>query len=190
MFRRAPAVLLAILVTAALATGLAGCADNEAKPATAEELVQAGLQALADKDQGRALSAFEQAAEKDPENHFAHYNIGFIKQQQGKSAEALKEYQLALASKPDFIPALYNSGTIYGASDAAHAMSIYRRVIKLDPKYASAYFNLGLLEAANGQAEQGRRDLERAIQLDPTFLARVPAPLRPGLKTGEPRPTP
>jgi Tfp pilus assembly protein PilF len=178
---------MAVLMSA----GLAGCGDGKpaGKPATAEQLVQIGLAALAQKDQAKALTAFEQAASKAPENFYAHYNIGFIRQQQGKPAEALQQYQLALASKPDFVPALYNSGTIYGASDPVHAMTIYRRVIKIDPKYASAYLNLGLLEAANGQAEQGRKDLEKALQLDPSFVSRVPAKLFPNLKAVTPKPS-
>lgn len=188
VFRRTAAVVLTVMIT----LGVAACGDGKpaGKPATADQLVQLGLAALKQNDQAKALAAFEEAAKKSPENYYAHYNIGFIRQTQGRTTEALQQYQLALASKPDFVPALYNSGTIYGASDPVHAMVVYRQVIKADPKYASAYFNLGLLEAANGQAEQGRKDIEKAIQLDRRFVARVPAKLFPGMKPVTPSPTP
>lgn len=185
MSRRTAAGVLAALMI----LGTAACGKDAAKPATADQLVQIGLQALQKNDQAKALSAFQQAATKSPENYYAHYNIGFIKQQRGMPSEALQQYQLALASKPDFVPALYNSGTIYGASDPVHAIAVYRQVIKIDKKYASAYFNLGLLEAANGQPEQGRKDLERAIQLDANFVSRIPAKLFPGLKPASPTPS-
>ena len=185
MSRRTAAVVLAVL----MAVGAASCSKDTGKPATADQLVQIGLQELKDNQQAKALSAFEQAAAKSPENYYAHYNIGYIDQQRGMNSEALQQYQLALASKPDFVPALYNSGTIYGASDPAHAMTVYRQVIKIDNTYASAYFNLGLLEATNGQPEQARKDIEKALKLDPHFLSRVPAKLLPSLRPTSPKPS-
>jgi Tfp pilus assembly protein PilF len=193
VLRRTCSAVVALALAALMSAVLTGCGDAKpaGKPATADQLVQIGLRALEAKDQAKALTAFEQAAAKAPENYYAHYNIGFIKQQQGKPAEALEQYQLALATKPDFVPALYNSGTIYGASDPAHAMTVYRQVVKIDPKYASAYFNLGLLESANGQVDQGVKDLARAIALDPSYLARVPATVRPKLPASPtPKPKP
>lgn len=184
------AVSLPIVALIAVLTATA-CSNGKpaGKPASADQLVQLGLQALKQNDQAKALTAFEQAAAKAPENYYAHYNIGFIRQTQGKPAAALQQYQLALASKPDFVPALYNSGTIYGASDPAHAILVYRQVIKADPKYASAYLNLGLLEATAGDLARARKDLEKALQLDSSFVSRIPPKLFPGLSNPSPKPS-
>ena len=182
--RRIPLLVLALSLL------LTGCGSGAEKTSnqSADQLVQVGLLALQKSDQNAAFSAFTSAVKKDPKNYYAHYNLGFIYQQRGNNVTALQEYQLALASKPDFVPALYNSGTIYGVSDPARAISIYRSVVKLDPKNSAAYFNLGLLEAQSGSKALGRKDIERAISLDSSLAKRVPTDLFPDLRQGSPSP--
>jgi Tfp pilus assembly protein PilF len=183
--RRIPLLVLALSLL------LTGCGSGAEKTSnqSADQLVQVGLLALQKSDQNAAFSAFTSAVKKDPKNHYAHYNLGYIYQQRGNNVTALQEYQLALASKPDYVPALYNSGTIYGVSDPAHAISIYQSVVKLDPKNGAAYFNLGLLEAQSGNKAQGRKDVERAISLDSSLAKRVPPGLFPDLAPGSPKTT-
>lgn len=167
---------------------LTGCGDGSgsAKPATAEQLVQAGLLQLNQGKNDAALTTFQQAADKQPSNVFAHYNIGVILQQQGKTAEALAAYGRALVAKPDYVPALFNSAIIYAATDAELAMSTYRRIIKLQPQAPTAYLNLGLLEAAAGQVAQAKKDLATAIKQDGSLVTAIPKDI---FDTKKPAPT-
>ncbi len=182
--RRIPLLILALSLL------LTGCGSGAEKTSnqSADQFVQVGLLALQKSDQNAAFSAFTSAVKKDAKNYYAHYNLGYIYQQRGNNVTALQEYQLALASKPDYVPALYNSGTIYGVSDPARAISVYQSVVKLDPKNGAAYFNLGLLEAQGGHKALGRKDIERAIVLDSSLAKRVPTDLFPDLRPGSPSP--
>lgn len=183
--RRIP---LLVLTLSLLLTGCGSGAEKTSNQ-SADQLVQVGLLALQKSDQNAAFSAFTSAVKKDPKNYYAHYNLGFIYQLRGNNVTALQEYQLALASKPDYVPALYNSGTIYGVSDPARAISIYQSVVKLEPKNSAAYFNLGLLEAQSGNKAQGHKDIERAISFDNSLAKRVPTGLFPNLPPGSPKTT-
>lgn len=58
----------------------------------------------------------------------------------------------------------YNSGDIKAAKD------FYRRAIELDPKYATAYYNLAsLLEEEPKRRNEAEELYRHAIELDPTF---------------------
>jgi tetratricopeptide (TPR) repeat protein len=169
-------LLVPAALTAALSLGLSGCGSDKpkAKEATASQLVSAGLTAAGQGDDKAALSAFSQATVKDPSNYYAHYNLGTIYQKQNKTTLALQEYGLALQSNPQYVPALYNSATIYGATDPQLAITTYRKVIKLQPKAPTAYLNLGLLEAKLGIYGQAEKDLQKALDQDPKLVNQVP----------------
>lgn len=170
-------LLLVALLAPMLLLTACGDGSGDAKPATAEQLVQAGLLQLNQGDTDAALGTFQQAAKKQPDNVFAHYNIGVILQQQGRTAEALAAYGRALAAKPDYVPALFNSAIIYTATDAELAIATYRRIIVLQPQAPTAYLNLGILEAKAGQEAQARKDLATAVKQDGTLVNSIPKDL-------------
>lgn len=176
MHRLVRSLLVPAALTAALTVGLSGCGPDKpkGKEATAAQLVSAGLTAAAQGDDKAALSAFTQATVKDPSNFYAHYNLGTIYQKEGKTAVALQEYGLALQSNPKYVPALYNSATIYGGSDPQLAITTYRKVIALQPKAPTAYLNLGLLEAQLGLYSRADKDLQTALDQDPKLVSQVP----------------
>lgn len=191
------AVLLATLT--ALLT--AGCSDDKkadgptpspsTTATTSVELVDAGLSLLEQGQQDAALAAFNDAATQDPQNHFAHYNVGVILQGRGDSQGALSAYGRALTAKPDYVPALFNEAILFTATDPALAITTYRRVIALQPKAPTAYLNLGLLEARLGQLPAAKRSLTTALTQDPALRANIPPDVarRVGLPAPAPRPS-
>ena len=192
MHRLARTLLVPVALTAALSLGTSACSSDKpkGKEATAAQLVSAGLAAAGQGDDKAALSAFSQATAKDPGNFYAHYNLGTIYQKQGKTTLALQEYGLALQSNPKYVPALYNSATIYGASDPQLAVTTYRKVVALQPKAPTAYLNLGLLEAQLGLYTLAERDLQKALSQDPKLVTQVPKDVFKNRPTATPSPTP
>jgi tetratricopeptide (TPR) repeat protein len=57
-----------------------------------------------------ALEAFERVIDVRNESYMAHNNMGVIQLLQSRYEEALKHFNLALQSKPDYADAFYNKG--------------------------------------------------------------------------------
>ena len=57
----------------------------------------------------------------------------------------------------------------------ADAIALYRRATDADPTFAKAFLNLGLLLFDTGDTTGSAAALTKAVQLDPTLLARIPA---------------
>ncbi len=101
---------------------------------------------------------------------------------------AIGELQEAVGLTPDFAEAPYQLGLALrqaaGASKAssnkggsrkasptkdpvAQAETAFRRVLQIDPQYASAYLQLGLLLESRGDSAQASSQFEKAVQLAP-----------------------
>ncbi len=62
------------------------------------------------------------------------------------------------------------------AGDNTEAEEFYRRVITIDPKNGAAHLNLGFLLEETGREAEGEAQLQRAVELDPSFASRIPKP--------------
>lgn len=82
-----------------------------------------------------ALLASQQAIALDPNNPQGYLNLGGIYYQQGKWAEAQRQFQIAVNLKPDFANAYYNLGhALQQQGDLQNALSQYRIVKSLSAK--------------------------------------------------------
>ena len=91
------------------------------------------------------------------------------------------DYRKTIAIDPKYAPALYNLGIILAdAGNKTEAIDLYRRATVADPNFARAFLNLGLLLFDNGDQGASAIALTKAVRLDPTLLARIPAAARPG----------
>jgi tetratricopeptide (TPR) repeat protein len=160
-------------------SALAGCGGGSSggKAADANTLLAAGIKLQQQGNSNAARQMFEQVLAKQPSNFYAHYNLGVLDQQAKDNPSALREYGDALTINPNYVPALFNEATIFALSDAALAITTYRRVIALQAHAPTAYLNLGLLEYAHGEQAQGIRDLNTALHQDPSLGPQVPAAL-------------
>ena len=119
---------------------------------------------------------FQKVLDKDPQNKYAHYNLGYIAQKQGNRGDAEKEYRIALASDPAFVPALYNLAIAVTADgDTQAAIGFYREAIKADKNDANSHFNLGLLLRQTGKTAQGNSQVQFAVRLNPSLKASADA---------------
>jgi Tfp pilus assembly protein PilF len=153
---------------------LAGCFGEDKKPSpSASSLVDSAITEIAAGHQETAEALLRQALKKEPDNALAHYNLGVIFQSRGDNQAALDEYGKALVANPKYVPALFNTATIYGNSNPALAITTYKRVIALQPLAPTAYLNLGLLEIGSGLESQGIADLTAALRQDPSLVKQL-----------------
>jgi tetratricopeptide (TPR) repeat protein len=88
-----------------------------------------------------------------------------------KLGEAEQQYQLALKTKTDYLPALLGCAELrdrMGRPD--DAIQYYQRAAKVYPQEPSVYNNLGLCYARQHRLDDAAAALTRAVQLDPKNL--------------------
>ena len=152
---------------------LLGCSDDGS--ASAEALVQTGIQELQAGNDSEARATFEEALELDPDNAYAHYNLGLIAQNAGDDARAIKQYDAALKADGDFTSALYNKAILTETSDLEAAVELYRRALVVDPDLAVAHMRLGFALLHLGETEEAENHLATGVELDPS-MADIEAP--------------
>jgi len=124
-------------------------------------------------DYKTATTDYNKVLAADPKNYRALYDLGDVEQFQHLNSAAEANYRAALALYPNFELAMYNLATLVSSSSPTEAEILYQQVIKLDPKNADAYFNLGYVLNGLGQKTQGQADIAKAIALDPSLKSRV-----------------
>jgi tetratricopeptide (TPR) repeat protein len=89
---------------------------------------------------------------------------------QGRTAEAIAQFQQAIAAAPYFTSAWINlAGCRALLGEHAAAVEAYTRAIELDPRVAVSWNGRGLSHLAIAQFAAAHADFEQALALDPTI---------------------
>ena len=171
--RRVIAVVVALVVLAGAGTAFAVLRSPGRQPGKAAEQVRLGTAALAASDVKGARAHFTKAINYDDHNKDAHYDLGYVLQvYDHKAADAEVEYRKAIDLDPGFTKALYSLAIIRSNAMATdEAISLYQHVLQLDPNYAEAHFNLGLLLIDTGHDAAGHTEVNKGIALKPSLGA-------------------
>ncbi|MBM7517044.1 tetratricopeptide repeat protein [Nocardioides nitrophenolicus] len=172
--------LAAVLVLGGCGGGQDDGPDRPAAKATptlssADRLVNTGLEQIAAGDVDSARDTFASALDVDPSNAWAHYNLGYLAQQDDDIATALDEYDRALSTDPELAPALYNLAILTESADLGTAVDLYRRVLAVKPDDAPTHLRLGYALRHLGHEAEARELIARGVELDPA-LKDAPAP--------------
>ena len=96
--------------------------------------------------------SLKSSATPGPELYVA---IARLYEQKGETAEAERQYQLALKLKSDDLPALLGYAHLKEGQDKPdEAIQIYQRAAKAHPREASVYNNLGLCHARQKRLDE------------------------------------
>ncbi|HZF40949.1 MAG TPA: tetratricopeptide repeat protein, partial [Blastocatellia bacterium] len=108
--------------------------------------------------------------ELNPRHAPAHYQLGLVFESQGKRAEAMAEYLIAIELSPSFIDARHALGkAAMEIKDWETAAAQFRGVIAWEPKDAAAHHQLSLALKALGQIEEAESELRASQQLNPSL---------------------
>ena len=87
---------------------------------------------------------------------------------------AIDDYTSTIKMRPSYIDAYINRGIAYYqrnlASDIAAAIADFDRAIALDPDRLLPYYNRGLARIRQGGSTEWQADLEKVLELDPSYL--------------------
>jgi len=122
-------------------------------------------------------SPSKQAAPSQPPTFEVHaagkeavrfFTDGVRYQRAGRFAQAIEEYEKAIATDPSNLEALNNLGVLLKETGRLdQAADAFQRALALDPKYEKALNNLGVVRYLKGQYEEAIGLFRRAIIINP-----------------------
>jgi tetratricopeptide (TPR) repeat protein/SAM-dependent methyltransferase len=113
----------------------------------------------------------ERAVALRADHALAHLNLGNVRREQGRLADAVACYERAIAVNPNLAVARFNLANVLseqGRPDAAVAQ--YDQVLAIDPNHAETHGNLGSALIALGRATEAISHFERAAALKPDWF--------------------
>ncbi|MFN8008391.1 MAG: FG-GAP-like repeat-containing protein [Terriglobia bacterium] len=119
------------------------------------------------------LSCRSTISPRPSDDAIRHNNLGVALMDAGPKdpkyfPEALKEFEAALASSPNYLTARINLGMgYYYAGQGENALNTLTQVLKESPDNLHANYVLGLLREMNGAFPEARVHFEKVCQLDP-----------------------
>ena len=149
-------------VTSALL--LSACGSGGSGSQSIAQNLTAGIAAQNAGNFASATAYYEKVVAVDPTNATALYDLGDVDQLQNLDASARARYLSALAIDPNFISA---------NTSPNNARVLYQQIIKLEPSYANAHFNLGYVLLSLGQKSAGLAQINKGVRLDPSLKSRV-----------------
>jgi tetratricopeptide (TPR) repeat protein len=122
-----------------------------------------------------ALKDYNEAVNLDPTNATYHFGSAEAYAAQEDFGSALVEYREAHTINPDYIAAWIGEGDAYLAlgQDYDLAVESYTAAIALDRDNGMAYYGRARAGAFLGMSPEAKRDLRRAIILDPNCMEKA-----------------
>ncbi len=160
--RVVPAVLAALLVFVGVGAAPAGGLDQ----------AKAGLDALEAGDGPKAVALLTEAIASgelpEEQSHVFLTARGYAKAVDGDFQNAIEDYSLALARKPDYLPAAYNRGNAhYHLQQYDRAIEDYTRVLEADIADVRSLNNRGAAWFKKGNLQSAMANYTTAIAANP-----------------------
>ncbi|HKT10526.1 MAG TPA: tetratricopeptide repeat protein [Terriglobia bacterium] len=117
------------------------------------------------------MSLYRTAVSKGIESGLLHSRIADLLVREGRSNEAIPEFEKAVQDNPSDTGSLANLATAYmekGKLDEAELD--FKRILVTNPDNATAQNGLGLISIQHRDFQGARKYFERAVQLDPNLM--------------------
>ena len=137
-------------------------------PPQASRAFTQAANAMREGDLNQAGDGFAEVIRLAPSFAEAHFNLGLVREEQGRLADAINSFEKALKLKPRLHGAsLFLALAHYKLNHFDQALAAVRKETEAYPKDASAWMWLGVIDLAKGQPEEAAAALDKAAQLEP-----------------------
>jgi tetratricopeptide (TPR) repeat protein len=104
-------------------------------------------------------------------NSIAHNNLGGVFRDEGRTGEAIAQFQMALEINPDFAEAHNNLGVVFVQQGRKEeAITQYQKALAIKPDYAEARYNLGNALLRQGDAAEAISCYQKALAIKPGYI--------------------
>jgi tetratricopeptide (TPR) repeat protein len=139
-------------------------------PQNAEAFFMFGLNFKESGDTARAINSFQKAAEIEPELIDAWINLGQLHAALGH-AIAGRYFDSALEIQPGNVAVMHAKADYLSDQDRLEeAIEVYREIIAINPRYAEAHYNAGLLYMELDSVAAARRQFDLALKISPLHI--------------------
>ena len=108
-----------------------------------------------------AITYLQHALEIEPDQFWAHFNLGGIHQQQGKDELALSEFEACARLNPNYYPVYYRIGEIHLKQQSyTEALQAFHTARELNRKWEYPQYGIGLVYFAQGEMDRARETFE------------------------------
>lgn len=159
---------------ATTAPASAGSSDADSVVAM---LLQEGITQAEQKKWADATTTFNDVLDLSPRNVYALYNLGLIQQSAGNVAGADNYYNQAIAVDASYTPALYNLAITLENTNSAKALSLYQKIVAINPQASTAYLRMAFVYAQRGETQDAKVAQAKAAAIDPS-LGKVALPAK------------
>ncbi len=142
------------------------------RPITAEKVIEPSERAANSRPE--SASPFKPDETKRQERN-ANLHIEYLQQgntlfSRNEYNEAIRQYKLAIAAKPDFAEAFLNIGAVYQRlKNYDEAIYHYRRAVELRSDYPEAYNGIGRVYNNMRNFDKAIENFKKAITLNPEY---------------------
>ena len=134
----------------------------------AQLFYQKGLKELWQENWSAALTCFQKAKEKSPQDADVWFQLGYCYSKLGRYQEGIESYKQAIKIKPDFAESHYNLGVAYSKlGRSQEAIESFKQAIRIKPDFAEAHYNLGIAYSNLGRYQDEIESYKQAIRIKP-----------------------
>jgi tetratricopeptide (TPR) repeat protein len=115
-----------------------------------------------------ALTFFQKAIEKNPQDANVWFYIGYCYDKLGRSQDAIEPYKQTIRINPDdYIVQVLLGLTYEQLGRYPEAVEAYKQAIRVKPDYAKAHYNLGLFYGRLDRWQEAMEAYKQVIRINP-----------------------
>lgn len=117
---------------------------------------------------GGAIEQFRAAVKADPREPNVHFGLGYLLWTQNQFEEAAQEFEAELINVANHPQALaFLADSYMQLNRSGEAMPLIQKALEIDPNFARAHLDLGILYVDAGRQEDAIREFRLAAKLTP-----------------------
>jgi len=119
---------------------------------------------------GDAETLYRDTISKNPHAWMAHYNLGVLLVNSGRSDEVMAHFSEALRLQPDDADAHYNLGVaLEKQGRLEEAMAHFSEAARLRPDYADAHYSIAVILARQSKFDEAISHYSQALRVNPNY---------------------